>query len=118
MFGWLVGCFPIIARLREARHATLPAGFVISSLPLGGAGGGFYSASSLLRNHVASIVPEMECQAQLTAAGMTASGHDTAKNVEAKTVASPAFCIPTSMDMVRFFAFEKLNILPAEYPVR
>ena len=67
---------------------------------------------------MASIVPDMECQAQLTAAGMTAKGHDTAKNVDAKTVASPAFCMPTSMDMVRFLAFEKLNSRPAEYPVR
>ena len=61
---------------------------------------------------MARMVPEMECHAQLTAAGITARGHDTAKNVDARTVASPAFCMPTSIDMVRFFAFEKLKSLP------
>ena len=69
---------------------------------------------SLFLNHVASIVPDIECQAQLTAQGITASGQLTAKNVEASTVASPAFCIPTSIEMVLFFAFEKLNSLPTE----
>lgn len=55
----------------------------------------------------AIIVPDIECQAQLTAHGMTASGQEAMKNSEARTVASPAFCIPTSMEMVRFFADEK-----------
>ena len=55
----------------------------------------------------AIIVPEIECHAQLTAHGMTASGHETMKNSEARTVARPAFCIPTSMEMVRFLAAEK-----------
>ena len=55
----------------------------------------------------AIIVPDIECHAQLTAHGMTASGHETMKNSEARTVARPAFCIPTSMEMVRFLAAEK-----------
>ena len=64
-------------------------------------------AFSVGANICAIIVPDIECQAQLTAHGMTASGQETMKNSEARTVASPAFCIPTSMEMVRFFADEK-----------
>ena len=60
----------------------------------------------------------MECHAQLKAHGMTAKGHVAAKKVEARTVASPAFCIPTSMEIVLFFALEKRNILPTLYPAR
>ena len=78
----------------------------------------FVNFLSRAANHEARIVPEMECQAQLTAHGITAKGHDMAKNVEERTVARPAFCIPTSMEMVRFLAFEKPNILPAAYPRR
>ena len=58
-------------------------------------------------NICAIIVPDIECQAQLTAHGITASGQLTMKNSDARTVARPAFCIPTSMEMVRFFAAEK-----------
>lgn len=58
-------------------------------------------------NICAIIVPDIECHAQLTAHGITASGQETMKNSEARTVARPAFCIPTSMDIVRFFAAEK-----------
>ena len=54
----------------------------------------------------------MECHAQLSAQGITAKGQVVAKKVDANTVASPAFCIPTSMEMVLFFAFEKRNSLP------
>ena len=61
---------------------------------------------------MASIVPDMECHAQLSAQGITAKGQVVAKKVDASTVASPAFCIPTSMEMVLFFAFEKRNSLP------
>lgn len=53
----------------------------------------------------AKIVPDIECQAQLIAQGITANGHVVMKNVEAKLVAKPAFCIPTSMESVRFLAF-------------
>lgn len=58
------------------------------------------------------MVPEIECHAQLTAAGITASGQLMAKKVEARTVARPAFCMPTSIEMVRFLAFEKPKIFP------
>lgn len=58
------------------------------------------------------IVPEMECHAQLTAHGMTARGQLTAKKPEARTVARPAFCMPTSIEMVRFLAGEKWKSLP------
>ena len=73
-----------------------------------------YAATSPSRflNHVASIVPEMECHAQLNAHGMTANGQVATKKVDASTVASPAFCIPTSIEIVRFFAFEKRNSRP------
>ncbi len=57
------------------------------------------------------MVPEMLCQAQPMAQGRTAKGW-AAKKLPARTVARPAFCIPTSMEMVRFLAV--LN--PAKRP--
>ena len=45
----------------------------------------------------------MECQTHETAL-MRAAWGSAAKWVMAKLVASPAFCIPTSMVMVRFLA--------------
>ena len=59
----------------------------------------------------------MECHAQLMAHGSTASGWD-AKKFEASTVASPAFCIPTSILMVRFLAVLNLASFPANHPKR
>ena len=56
---------------------------------------------------LAMMVPLMECQAQLMALGTTAIGLEATKKVMARLVPSPAFCIPTSMEMVRFLAVEK-----------
>ena len=63
----------------------------------------------------ANIVPEMLCHAQLMAQGNTARGCE-AKNVLDSTVASPAFCIPTSMLIVRFLAVLKPASLPDSHP--
>ena len=68
--------------------------------------------SAIFVNNVASIVPEMECHAQDMAHGTTERGFVAIKNVDAKLVARPAFCIPTSMLMVLFFAFENLKRRP------
>lgn len=47
--------------------------------------------------------------------GSAASG---SKKRPASTVARPAFCMPTSMEIVRFRAVLKWNRRPARYPVR
>ena len=60
----------------------------------------------------AKIVPLMLCQAQEMAQGTTAIGLDATKKVMARLVPSPAFCMPTSMERVRFFATENWHILP------
>ena len=59
----------------------------------------------------------MLCHAQEMAQGSTASGC-AAKKVPAMTVASPAFCMPTSMDMVRFLALLNPANFPAVHPSR
>ena len=52
------------------------------------------------RKRLARTAPETECQMQAMAQSMAASGI-CGKCRVASTVASPAFCIPTSMDRVR-----------------
>ena len=54
----------------------------------------------------ARMVPEMECQTHEMAHGRTANGWEAKKTV-ARLVASPAFCMPTSILMVRFLAVLK-----------
>ena len=58
------------------------------------------------------MVPLMLCQAHDMAQGNTDRGC-AAKNVPAKTVANPAFCIPTSMEIVRRLAVLNFAIMPA-----
>ena len=67
----------------------------------------------------ASSVPEIECQVQETAHMIADSG--VAENcavVVARFVASPAFCIPTSIEMVLFLAVFMPTSFPAPYPSR
>ena len=74
---------------------------------------------SRLAKNPASRVPEIECHTQDTAQ-ITADSGD-AENwaeVVARLVASPAFCIPTSMDIVLFFAVFIPVRRPAPYPNR
>lgn len=68
--------------------------------------------SSLLANRLAKIVPEIECHAHEMAQGTMLNGFVAMKNVDDNTVASPAFCIPTSIETVRFLALENLNSVP------
>ena len=76
--------------------------------------------SSYHEKRFASIVPEILWYAQLTAhgttqiiaSGCTASISSLAKNAVARTVAMPAFCIPTSIERVRRFAVLNLHHLP------
>ena len=63
----------------------------------------------------ANIVPLMLCQAQEMAQGSTANGW-AAKKVPASTVANPAFCMPTSIEIVRFLAVLNLASEPAVHP--
>ena len=61
----------------------------------------------------ASNVPEIECQVQETAQMIADSG--VAENcavVVARFVANPAFCIPTSIAIVLFFAV----FMPTSFP--
>ena len=69
-------------------------------------------------NIPARMVPEIECQAHEMAHGTTANGLVAIKKFVAKLVAKPAFCIPTSMLMVRFFAVLNLNSVPVRKPSR
>ena len=71
---------------------------------------------SFFANRFASIVPLMLCHAQLMAQGTTARGQMAVltKKLVASTVPSPAFCIPTSMERVRFLAVENLQSEPTE----
>ena len=55
--------------------------------------------------------PEIECQTQETADATAASGI-AGKCFVARTVASPAFCIPTSIEIVRRFAVLKRAAAP------
>lgn len=60
---------------------------------------------SARRKSPARSVPEIECQTQLTAEASAASGRVGKWRVE-RLVASPAFCMPTSRAIVRFFGFD------------
>ena len=57
------------------------------------------------------MVPEIECQTHATAVATAAPG-SCGKNFAARPVPSPAFCTPTSIDMVRFFAVLNLKMMP------
>lgn len=59
----------------------------------------------------------MLCQAQEMAQGSTDRGC-AAKKVLARTVASPAFCIPTSMESVLLLGVLKRAKRPALHPKR
>lgn len=67
---------------------------------------------------LARIVPLMLCHAQLMAQGTTAMGLAATKKVMARLVPRPAFCMPTSMASVFFFANEKWKRRPTLYPRR
>ena len=61
----------------------------------------------------ARSVPEIECHTQETAQMTADSGVlENCAEVVARLVARPAFCIPTSMEMVRFLAVFIPVILP------
>ena len=75
----------------------------------------FLFLSSHFTNILAKIVPEMECHTHETADTIAASGN-AAKCFDARLVASPAFCIPTSIAMVRFFATPIFKALPTKNP--
>lgn len=64
------------------------------------------------------MVPEIECQAHDMAQGTTASGFVAIKKFVARLVAKPAFCIPTSMLIVRRLAVSKWNSVPVKNPSR
>ena len=63
----------------------------------------------------AKSAPDIECQTHETAEAMAASGI-AGKCFAERTVASPAFCMPTSIAMVRRFAFENFAKSPIMYP--
>ena len=63
----------------------------------------------------ASNAPEMECHTQDTAEAIAASGI-AGKCFTANTVASPAFCMPTSTATVRRCGFANLAAVPLTYP--
>ena len=63
----------------------------------------------------AKSAPEIECQTHETADAIAASGI-AGKCLAERTVASPAFCIPTSIETVRRLAFENLAKRPVKYP--
>ena len=69
---------------------------------------------SFLANMFAKMVPLMLCQAQEMAHGTTDIGLLATKNVIAKFVPRPAFCMPTSMESVRFLAVENWQSRPTE----
>ena len=77
----------------------------------------FFPLSSAFKNRPARMVPLMLCQAHEMAQGRTERGCE-AKKVLAKTVAKPAFCMPTSIDIVRFLALLKPARRPAVHPSR
>ena len=63
----------------------------------------------------AKSAPEIECQMQETVEAIAASGI-AGKCFADRTVASPAFCIPTSIEIVRHFDFENFARRPVMYP--
>src|SRR3712207_238936 len=65
------------------------------------------------RKPFAKIVPEIECHTQDTAQAIADSAL-VGKNFELNPVARPAFCTPTSIDNVRFFAVLIPNNFPAK----
>ena len=68
-------------------------------------------------NNPASNVPEIECHTQETAQIIADSGvEENCALVVAILVARPAFCIPTSIEIVRFFALVIPVKIPAQYP--
>ena len=72
---------------------------------------------SYCANIPASNVPEIECHTQDTAQIIADSGVDANwAVVVARFVANPAFCIPTSIEIVRFFAVFIPVSFPAQYP--
>ena len=74
---------------------------------------------SYAANNPARSVPEIECHVQDTAQIIADSGATAnCAVVVARLVASPAFCIPTSMEIVLFFAVFIPVSLPAPYPSR
>ena len=68
-------------------------------------------------NNPASNVPEIECHTQETAQMIADSGVEAnCAVVVARFVARPAFCIPTSIEIVLFFAVFIPVRRPAQYP--
>lgn len=66
-------------------------------------------------NIPAKSAPEIECQTHDTADAIAASGI-AGKCLADRTVARPAFCIPTSIETVRHFDFENFAKRPVKYP--
>ena len=70
---------------------------------------------SYCANIPASNVPEIECHTQDTAQIIADSGVDANwAVVVARFVANPAFCIPTSIEIVRFYAV----FIPVSFPAQ
>ena len=69
---------------------------------------------------VSQVKPQLMAQGttQRIASGLRARISSLAKKAVASTVAIPAFCIPTSIDIVRFLGSEKWKSLPTLYPRR
>lgn len=63
----------------------------------------------------AKSAPEIECQTHDTAEAIAASGI-VGKCLADRTVARPAFCIPTSIETVRHLEFENFARRPVMYP--
>ena len=59
-------------------------------------------------------MPDIECHTHEIAHGTMLNGFVAMKNVDDKTVASPAFCIPISIETVRFLAVENLKNVPTK----
>ena len=66
-------------------------------------------------NIPAKSAPEIECQTHDTADAIAASGI-AGKCLADRTVARPAFCIPTSIETVRHLEFENFARRPVMYP--
>ena len=71
------------------------------------------SFNHLRRYKYATIAPEKLCHTLNKAPGMVASGY-AAKCMVARLLASPEFCMPTSMDIALFFGSGK----PSKRPIR
>ena len=66
-------------------------------------------------NIPAKSAPEIECQTHDTAEAIAASGI-AGKCLADRTVARPAFCIPTSIETVRHLELENFARRPVMYP--